>query len=159
MNDLNDISRSFGDIWDSKILVVDDEEANARLLEYLLLRNGYRSVRWTTDPRDVVQIYQEFRPDLVLLDLNMPNMDGVEVMEKLQEVERETHPFIVVITANDDYEEKIRCLASGALDFLAKPFNRVEVAARIKNILNVRLLHNRVNHQNKILDQIIRERT
>ncbi len=159
MNDPNYSRISFEDVLDSKILVVDDEESNARLLEYLLLRNGYRSVRWTTDPREVVQIYQEFSPDLVLLDLEMPHMDGVEVMKKLQEFERETYPSIVVITANNNDEAKIRSLATGALDFLAKPFNGVEVVARIKNILNVRLLHNRVNHQNKILDQKIRERT
>jgi putative two-component system response regulator len=159
MNHPNYARRSFEDVLDSKILVVDDQEANVRLLEYLLHRNGYRSVRWTTDPREVAQIYQEFNPDLVLLDLKMPHMDGVEVMKKLQEIERETYPSIVVITANNDDETKIRSLALGALDFLAKPFNGVEVAARIKNILNVRLLHNRVNHQNKILDQKVRERT
>jgi putative two-component system response regulator len=159
MNHPKDPKKYFEDVLDSKILIVDDVESNVRLLEYLLHRNGYRSVRWTTDPRDVAQIYQEFRPDLVLLDLNMPNMDGVEVMEKLQEIEKETHPFIVVITANNDNEEKIRCLASGAMDFLSKPFDGVEVAARIKNILNVHQLHNRVNHQNKILDQKVRERT
>lgn len=159
MNHLNRPGKPFEDVLDSRILIVDDQETNVRLLEYLLLRDGYRSVRWTTDSREVAGIYQEFRPDLVLLDLNMPHMDGVEVMEKLQEIEKETYPSIVVITANNDNEEKIRCLAAGALDFLSKPINGVEVAARIKNILNVRLLHNRINHQNKILDQKVRERT
>ena len=144
MNDPNYSRISFEDVLDSKILIVDNEESNARLLEYLLLRNGYRSVRWTTDPRDVVQIYQEFSPDLILLDLVMPHIDGVEVIEKLQEIERETYPSIVVITANNNDEAKIGCLASGALDFLAKPFDGTEVVARIKNILNDRLLHNRM---------------
>ena len=159
MNDPNSSKISFEDILDSKILVVDDEESNAKLLEYLLMRNGYRSVRWTTDSREALQIYQEFRPDLVLLDLEMPHMDGIEVMEKLQEIEREIYPSIVVITANNNDDVRIRSLASGAMDYLAKPFNGVEVVARINNILNVRQLHNRVNHQNKILDQKIRERT
>ena len=159
MNDPNSFKISFEDILDSKILVVDDEESNAKLLEYLLMRNGYRSVRWTTDSREALKIYQEFRPDLVLLDLEMPHMDGIEVMEKLQEIEREIYPSIVVITANNNDDVRIRSLASGAMDFLAKPFNGVEVVARINNILNVRQLHNRVNHQNKILDQKIRERT
>jgi len=144
MNDPNYSRISFEDVLDSKILVVDDEESNARLLEYLLLRDGYRSVRWTTDPRRVVQIYQEFRPDLVLLDFEMPHMDGAEVMEQLQKIERETHPSIVVITANNNDEVKIRSLASGALGFLAKPFDGTEVVTRIKNILNDRLLHNRM---------------
>ncbi len=159
MNDPNYSKVSFENILDSKILVVDDDESNARLLEYLLLRNGYRTVRWTTDPREALKIYQEFSPDLILLDLEMPHMDGIEVMEKLQEIERETYPSIVVITANNNDEVKIRSLASGAMDFLAKPFNGVEMIARIKNILNVRHLHKRVNDDNKVLDQKIRERT
>ena len=124
-------------ILDSKILIVDDEEPNVRLLEYLLLRDGYRSIRWTTNPQDVVKIYEEFCPDLVLLDLVMPSMDGVEVMEKLQKVERETYPSIIIITADNNDEAKIRSLASGALDFLTKPFNRVEVVKRIRRMLNV----------------------
>ena len=159
MNDPNHPKISFDDILDSKILVVDDEKSNAKLLEYLLLRNGYRSVRWTTDPREALQKYQEFCPDLVLLDLEMPHMDGIEVMEKLQEIERETYPSIIVITANNTDEVKIRSLASGAMDFLAKPFNGVEVIARIKNILNARQFHKRVNDDNEIMDQKIRERT
>lgn len=151
--------RSFENILDSKILVVDDEKSNVKLLEYLLQQSGYHSIRSTTDPREAEQIYKEFRPDLVLLDFNMPYMDGIEVMEKIKEIEKETYPSIVIITANNTDETKMRSLASGALDFLAKPFDGVEVVARIKNILNVRLLHNRVNRQNKILDQKIWERT
>ena len=159
MNQLQFPKKSFEDILDSKILIVDDEKSNVKLLELLLLRSGYHSIRWTTDPREVEKIYQEFRPDLVLLDLNMPYMDGVEVIEKIQAIESETYPSIVIITANNNDQAKMRSLASGALDFLAKPFNGVEVLARIKNILNVRQLHNRINHQNKMLDQKIRERT
>ena len=132
--------RPVWDVLDSKILIVDDEETNVRLLEYLLLRDGYRSIRWTTNPQEVVQIYEEFSPDLVLLDLVMPLMGGVEIMEKLQKVERETYPSIIVISANDNDEAKVRSLASGALDFLTKPFNRVEVVARIENMLNAQFV-------------------
>ncbi len=159
MNYLNRPKNSFEDVREGKILIVDDEESNVKLLEHLLLQNGFHSIRWTTDSRDAVHIYQDFRPDLVLLDLNMPHMDGHEVMEKIHEIEKETYPSIIVITADNNEEAKIRSLASGALDFLHKPFDIVEVAARIRNTLNVRLLHNRVNHQNKVLDQKIRERT
>ena len=127
--------RTVEGILDSKILIVDDEETNAKLLEYFLLRNGYRSVRFTTNPQDAVRIYQEFRPDLVLLDLVMPNMDGVEVMEKLQEIERETYPSIVIISASQSDETKIRSLALGAIDFLTKPFNGEELVALIKKML------------------------
>lgn len=137
MSHASNSGRSDRDVLNSKILIVDDEESNVRLLEYLLHREGYRSVRSTTHPREVVQIYEEFCPDLVLLDLVMPGMDGVEVMKRLYEIEGKTYPSIIVVTANDNDEAKIRTLASGALDFLAKPFNRVEVVERIKKMLSV----------------------
>ena len=105
---MNFPEKSFEDIRDCKILVVDDEETNVKLLELLLQRNGYHSICQTTDPREVEQIYQEFRPDLVLLDLNMPHMDGVEVVEKIHKIEKETYPSIVIITANHDDESNLR---------------------------------------------------
>jgi putative two-component system response regulator len=159
MNYFEDPESSFGDIIDSKILIVDDEEANVKLLEHLLMQSGYHSIRSTTDSREVVKIYKEFCPDLVLLDYNMPHMNGVEVMEKLIEVEKEAYPSVVIVTANNSNDVKIRSLATGVLDFLAKPYDTVEVVSRIRNILSVRLLHNRINHQNKVLDQKIRDRT
>ncbi len=132
------VSRKFyKDILDSKILIVDDQETNVRLLEYVLHSNGYRFVRGITDPRDVVPIYREYSPDLVLLDLIMPHMDGVELLEKLQQVERDTYPSIVVISASTNDEARIRSLALGAIDFISKPFNRAEVAVRISNMLRV----------------------
>ena len=124
-------------ILGSRILIVDDEETNVRLLEYLLYRDGYRSIRSTTNPQDVVRIYEEYYPDLVLLDLVMPGMGGIEILKKLQNVKRKTYPVIIVITANDNDEAKVRSLALGALDFLAKPFNRVEVVERIRKMLSV----------------------
>lgn len=124
MNHSNVPGRSDGDVLDSKILIVDDEETNVRLLEYLLRRDGYCSIRSTTDPRDVVQIYEEYCPDLVLLDLVMPHINGIKLMEELQRVERETYPSIVIISASENDEPGIRSLALGAIDFLPKPFNR-----------------------------------
>ena len=94
MNQSSVPGRSDRDVLDSKILIVDDEETNVRLLEYLLRRKGYRSTYGVTDPRTVVPIYQAFCPDLILLDLVMPHINGIELMEKLQRVERETyHPL------------------------------------------------------------------
>lgn len=159
MNYLSYPKTSLEEVREGKILIVDDEESNVKLLEQLLFQNGFHSIRWTTDPTEAVVLYQDFKPDLVLLDLNMPKMDGVQVMEKIHEVEKETYPSIIVITADNNEEAKIRSLVSGALDFLHKPFDVEEVMVRIQNMLNVRLLHNRVNHQNKVLDQRIRERT
>jgi len=134
---LNFPRSSSDDVLDSKILIVDDQESNVRLLEYLLHRNGYRSVRGITDPRAVVEVYKEFCPDLVLLDLVMPHIDGVELMKQLQEVERKTYPSIIIISASENDEAQIRSLALGAIDFLAKPFNRTEVVVRITNMLKV----------------------
>jgi len=147
------------DVLAGKILIVDDEATNVRLLEHLLSQNGFQQIRSTTDSRDVEWIYQEFKPDLVLLDLNMPHLDGLQVMENLQELENETYPSILVLTADNNDEVKIRSLISGALDFLGKPFDVVEALVRIRNLLNVRLLHNRVKEQNRVLDEKIRERT
>lgn len=137
MNHSNVPGRSGGDVLDSKILIVDDEETNVRLLEYLLRRDGYCSICSTTDPRDVVQIYEEYCPDLVLLDLVMPHINGIKLMEELQRVERETYPSIVIISASENDEPRIRSLALGAIDFLPKPFNRAEVVVRTTNMLRV----------------------
>lgn len=137
MNCSNIPGKSVENILDRKILIVDDEETNVRLLEYLLRRNGYRSIYGVTDPRTVVPIYQEFCPDLVLLDLVMPHINGIELMEKLQRVEGETYPSVVIISASENDEPRIRSLALGAIDFLLKPFNRTEVVVRVENMLRV----------------------
>ena len=133
----NITEKSIESILDRKILIVDDEETNVRLLEYLLRRKGYRSIYGVTDPRTVIPIYQELCPDLVLLDLVMPHINGIELMEKLQNVERETYPSVVVISASENDEPRIRSLALGAIDFLPKPFNRTEVVVRVTNMLRV----------------------
>ena len=154
----NSLRRSFDGALESRILIVDDQETNVRLLEYLLRRSGYRSVRGTTDPRDVIEIYKEFSPDLVLLDLVMPHLDGVKLMEHLQEVERETYPSIMVISASENDEAKIRSLALGAIDFIAKPFNRVEVVRRIEEMLKMQPVLKTIKHQKKMLDSLGQER-
>lgn len=159
MNHLNSQPGAMMDVLNGKILIVDDEESNVRLLEHMLIQNGFSEIRWTTDSRNVEALYLRFKPDLVLLDLNMPFMNGIEVMERLHEIETESFPSIVVFTADNNDDTKIRSLVSGALDFLGKPFNIVEAIARIKNMLNVRLLHNSVSDQNRLLDQKIRART
>ena len=137
MKDANYSGQPFGNVLDRKILIVDDQDSNVRLLEYLLHRSGYRSVCGITDPRDVMPTYRKFCPDLVLLDLVMPHMDGVELMEKLQKVERETYPSILIISASKNDEDRVRSLALGVIDFLEKPFNRTEVIVRITNLLRV----------------------
>lgn len=148
-------------ILDSRILIIDDERSNVMLLESLLKNEGYTVYKSVTDSREVEENYKEFKPDLVLLDLNMPYLDGYQVMGKIQEleVERKSYPPILVLTANNSDEERLDALMSGAMDFISKPFNIVEALARIKNMLEVRLLHNQVNDQNKALDDKVQERT
>jgi two-component system NtrC family sensor kinase len=147
-----------GDLTDAKILIADDEPANVRLLERLLGQAGYRTIRTTTDSRDVAALYDEFRPDLVLLDLMMPHLDGIAVMERLAIPEGEYVP-ILVLTADVTSQAKERALGAGAKDFLTKPFDRTEVLLRIKNLLDTRALYRQLEAQNRSLEQIVAERT
>ena len=145
---------------DVRILIVDDQEPNLRLLERVLHDAGYANLRSTTDSREAFGLYEDFRPDLVLLDLHMPHMDGFEVMEQLQmSIPGGTYLPILVLTADATAEAKERALSMGAKDFLAKPFEVSETILRIRNLLETRSLHVQLSDQNTILEQRVRERT
>lgn len=146
-------------LLDSKILIVDDEPINVDLIEQTLIREGFCDFRSVYDSRKVVDIYREFKPDLVLLDLNMPYMDGFQVMSQLQEIEKASYLPILVLTAQVDKVTRVRALNEGAKDFLTKPLDLVEVMCRIRNMLEVRHLHNQIRDQNKTLEEKVRERT
>jgi signal transduction histidine kinase len=144
----------------TRILIVDDEAANVRLLERLLERAGYTNVRSTTDPRQVLPLYNEFRPDLVLLDLLMPHLDGFQIMEKLNPLIPEgAYLPILVLTADVSAETKRRALSAGAKDFVTKPFDAIEALLRIGNLLETRFLHLALQQQNELLEGQVRERT
>ena len=145
-------------IKEAKILIVDDQPANVTLIEKMLDIDGYTNVISTTDPTQVETIYQEQNSDLILLDLNMPEMDGYQVLAKIREVDPD-YPPIIVLTAQSDRESRIKALGLGARDFLAKPFDRVELMTRIQNMLEVRIMTSAIKNQNKILDGMVRERT
>jgi len=145
-------------IKDAKILIVDDQPANVTLIEKMLDIEGYINVIATTDPTQVESIYLEQNSDLVLLDLNMPVMDGYQVLAKIREVDPD-YPPIIVLTAQIDRESRIKALDLGARDFLAKPFDRVELMTRIRNMLEVRIMAKAMKNQNKILDAMVKERT
>ena len=145
------------DILNANILVVDDQEANVRLLEQLLSRAGYVSVTSTMDPSKVCELYLKNRYDLILLDLQMPGMDGFQVMEGLKAIETDGYIPILVITAQPD--QKLRALESGAKDFIAKPFDLVEVTTRIHNMLEVRMLYSKIENYSKELEETVHERT
>lgn len=145
-------------IKEAKILIVDDQPANVTLIEKMLDIDGYLNVISTTDPTQVESIYMEQNSDLVLLDLNMPVMDGYQVLSKIREVDPD-YPPIIVLTAQSDRESRIKALDLGARDFLAKPFDRVELMTRIRNMLEVRIMTKAIKDQNKILDGMVKERT
>ena len=123
----------------ARILIVDDREANVLLLERMLQNGGYTAVSSTRDPRAVRDLHRAHHYDLIVLDLNMPEMDGFEVMADLSTVEAAGYLPVLVITAEPSH--KVRALQAGAKDFVSKPFERAEVLARVRNLLEVRLLH------------------
>ena len=143
----------------AKILIVDDEPANVALLEDILEEQGYTYFRSTSDSRKALAMYEEMRPDLVLLDLNMPHLDGFQVMEQLQELEQDYYAPILVLTAQSDRNTRIKSLEAGARDFLGKPFDLIEVKQRIANMLEIRLFHNQTRDQNRLLELKVKERT
>jgi serine phosphatase RsbU (regulator of sigma subunit) len=130
---------SSADILNAKILVVDDKDANVRLIEGMLRVAGYTSVESTTNPTQVCELHRRNRYGLILLDLQMPGMDGFQVMEGLKEIEAGGYLPVLVITAQPNH--KLRALEAGAKDFVSKPFELAELRARVHNILEVRLLH------------------
>jgi serine phosphatase RsbU (regulator of sigma subunit) len=146
---------TLADIRNAKILVVDDKEANVRLIEGMLRVAGYTAVESTMDPNQVCDLHRQNRYDLILLDLQMPGMDGFQVMEGLKEIEAEGYLPVLVITAQPAH--KLRALEAGAKDFVSKPFELAELQARVHNILEVRLLHLRAKEHSHALEQTVRE--
>lgn len=145
------------DILNASILIVDDQQANVILLESLLSDAGYTNVSSTMNPLDVGSLYRKHNYDLILLDLQMPGMDGFQVMECLKaNIENDYLP-VIVLTAQPGH--KLRALQSGAKDFISKPFDVLEVKTRIRNMLEVRLSYKKLEHYNKILEQRVQERT
>src|SRR5690242_5538172 len=148
------------EILKAKILVVDDQQANVLLLERMLGSAGYESVTSTVDPRAVCALHEKNRYDLIVLDLQMPGMDGFQVMEGLKPIEKDGYLPVLVITAQPDH--KLRALQAGAKDFISKPFDVAEVLMRVHNMLEVRLLHLEVHRKNdelkKLFDQVVAER-
>lgn len=145
------------EILNASILIVDDQPANVLLLGELLRDAGYSCVASTSDPYAVSELHHNNRFDLILLDLQMPGMDGFEVMEQLKTIEPDSYLPVLVITAQPDH--KLRALACGAKDFVAKPFDLVEVQTRIRNMLEVRLLYKKLEEYNRQLEQKVQERT
>jgi PleD family two-component response regulator len=142
-----------------KILVVDDDRMTVTLLEQLLRRKGYCCVLGITESRNTLDTCTNFDPDLILLDLIMPEMDGFAILEALRSDAPETFLPIVVLTADITEEAKARALEAGATDFLVKPVSQTEALLRIRNLLETRRLHLVLENQRAALEEAVRERT
>jgi PAS domain S-box-containing protein len=145
------------DILNASILIVDDQEPNVSLLSQLLGDAGYTHVASTMNPREVCALHRTNRYDLILLDLQMPAMDGFQVMEGLKTNDVDGYLPVIVLTAQPGH--KVRALQSGAKDFISKPFDLVEIKTRIHNMLEVRLLYRKLEDYAKVLEETVRERT
>jgi putative two-component system response regulator len=145
---------------EGRILIVDDQELNLRLLEAILRRAGYGNLKCLADPREVVTQVVEFQPDLVLLDLHMPHKDGFAVMRDLAGmVPPGSYLPVLMLTADITADAKQRALSGGAKDFLTKPFDTAEVVLRSHNLLETRFLHLALQNQSQRLEDQVRERT
>ena len=145
------------EILNASLLIVDDQAANVSLLEQMLGDAGYTRVASTNNPKEVCALHRKHGYDLILLDLQMPDMDGFQVMEALKTNEIDDYLSVLVVTAQPGH--KLRALQAGAKDFISKPFDLVEARTRIHNMLEVRLLYKKLQYQNEILEQTVRERT
>jgi len=143
-----------------RILVVDDEPLNVRVLERMLKGAGFEEVLSTSDSREALSFFSEFQPDLVLLDLHMPHLDGFEILGSLRVAIPPTQYLpVLVLTGDATSDVRERALLAGARDFLTKPFDMTEVLLRIRNLLETRVLHLRLQEHNESLEDRVRVRT
>ena len=143
---------SSSDILHAKVLIVDDQEVNVVLLERVLREAGYVSITSTRVPGEVCDLHRKNSYDLILLDLQMPGMDGFQVMEGLEEIETGGYLPVLAVTAHPAH--KLRALQGGARDFISKPFDLAEVLMRVRNMLEVRLLHVAARNHSKMLESL-----
>jgi len=143
----------------ARILIVDDEQINVELLRRLLERAGFSRIESTNDSREAVDLYLNFRPDLIVLDLHMPHRDGLEVLDELNAIAEASYLPILMLTGDDTQEAKREALSRGAKDFLNKPFHSDEVLLRIGTLLETRFLYLQIQSQNQMLEAKVRDRT
>lgn len=147
-------------IGDSTVLIVDDQEFNISLLRRILTRVGFERVFDTRDPLRLPALLQELEPDVVLLDMHMPDMDGLQALQLIRDITRDgIYLPVLMLTADNTPEMKRRGLEAGVDDFLTKPYDRSEVGLRVRNLLRTRLLHKQLHRHNSTLEERVRERT
>jgi DNA-binding response OmpR family regulator len=144
----------------ARILIIDDELAIVGLLEGILKEEGYKNMSETNDSRVALAMFTDYKPDLILLDLHMPHQDGYRILRMLRKImPADAFLPIIIITADVTPESRRRALALGATDFISKPFDIVEVALRVENVLQIRFLHRQLQNGKVLLEKRVRERT
>lgn len=142
-----------------RILILDDHPANTKLLARILELSGHKNIHSITDPRKFFDTYFELRPDLVLLDLKMPYMDGFTILEKLKETDEDGCLPVIVISAQNEQENRLKALRLGVHDFIGKPFDQAEVVTRVQNFLCIRSVHQKIKSYNRLLEEKVLEKT
>ena len=145
------------DIYSARILIVDDLPVNVALLEQLLAQAGYKNVSSTMTPQTVCALHAANNYNLILLDLKMPDMDGFAVMAELGKITTDSYLPVIVLTAEPGH--KLRALQAGAKDFISQPFDLIEVKTRIYNMLEVRMLYDKLDKYSKLLEYATNQRT
>ncbi len=140
------------DIEEAKILIVDDDIYLVRLLDVFLKTSGFSKVRSETDPRKVMALYKSFKPDLLILDLIMPYLDGFEILQQVRAINPKSHNVLILTSLNDP-KTRLRAIKAGAKDFLVKPYNRNEAIARIKRLLTARQRLDHLEEFNKDIER------
>jgi putative two-component system response regulator len=143
----------------ARLLIVDDEDANIEILQRILTRAGFHRIASSNDSRQATALYVEHRPDLILLDLHMPHLDGLEVMDQLNEIAEASYLPILILSGDLTPEARRDALSRGAKDFVNKPFQQDELLLRIRTLLETRFLYIQIQAQNQLLEAKVRERT
>ncbi len=146
-------------ILKAKILIIDREEEKIKLLTAIFYNVGYRHINFTTDSKQVKEFCGHLKPDLIVLDLNMPLIDGVDMLTLLHQFHQDHYLPLLVLSNEDSLAVKIKAIKSGAKDIMHEPYDRAEVLSRIRNIIEVKILYNEIQDQNKILEDKVKERT
>lgn len=146
-------------ILQSKILVVDDQKLHSLFLKNILVQEGFTNISCINDPLKVSPSVLDFQPDLLILDLLMPQLDGFQIMSQLAEFRQMHYLPILVLSADKSSSTRLKALQSGATDILSKPYETIEILFRIRNMIEMRILHLEVKNQNVVLEKKVFERT
>ena len=146
-------------IFKARILIIDDQKLHVLLLEKILKAAGYKNILTLTDSRQAMYVLDDYKPDILLLDLKMPYVDGFEIMQQVNQKQKEERLPILLISAEKSQEVRLKALKEGASDILAKPYESAEVLMRIRNLVEIHFLNLQIRGQNRILEARVKERT